>query len=347
MKIAPLLPALERVGFRNVLVHTGQHYDENMSGNFFEQLDIREPDYYLGVGSGSHTEQTAAVMTAVEPVLEDVRPALVMVVGDVNSTLAAALAAAQRNLPVAHVEAGLRSGDWSMPEEKNRVLTDRLSELLFTPSPDADENLQAEGIPGERIHRVGNIMIDSLMAVISEAEKLNVAGRFGFDGRQYAVATVHRPSNVDDARQLRGIVRGLDRVAEEMPVLLPLHPRTGDRLERLGLAFEHVRTTEPVGYLEMLALMQGAAVVLTDSGGIQEETTILGVPCLTLRASTERPITITEGTNRLVAERTASGIWEAVESVLTKPPSARRPEIWDGHTAERIADVLTRWHDAV
>lgn len=345
MKVAPVLPALRDVGLDPLLVHTGQHYDRRMSDAFFEQLGLPEPDRHLGVGSGSHTGQTAAVMTALEPVLVETAPDLVVVVGDVNSTLAAALTAAQRDLPVAHVEAGLRSGDWSMPEEKNRLLTDRLSRLLFTPSPDADENLRREGIPEERIRRVGNVMIDALEGMRERARSVDLEARFGLDGDPYVVATVHRPSNVDDAAQLREIVQGLDAVAGEVDVLLPLHPRTRDRMERFGFGFNRVQALEPVGYLEMVALMEGASVVLTDSGGIQEETTALGVPCLTLRPSTERPVTIEEGTNRLVPDRSADRIVEAFEAVRADPPRGRRPELWDGKTAGRIATEIAAWLD--
>lgn len=344
IKLAPLLRALEGVaGLRSVLVHTGQHYDAEMSDAFFADLEIRRPDVHLGVGSGTHAVQTAAVMMALEPVLERTRPALVVVVGDVNSTLAAALTAAKLNLPVAHVEAGLRSGDRSMPEELNRMLTDQVAELLFTPSRDADENLRREGIPGERIHRVGNIMIDTLLFHLPRARALAVPERLGLERGRYAVVTLHRPSNVDERAQLAEIFGALDAIAAEMAVVFPMHPRTRKNAEAFGLRLARARALEPVGYLEMVSLMETARVVLTDSGGVQEETTLLGIPCLTLRTTTERPITVEEGTNRLVPERTREKILAAVEEALGARWDGRRPELWDGRTAERIAGVLQGW----
>ncbi|MBW3534630.1 MAG: UDP-N-acetylglucosamine 2-epimerase (non-hydrolyzing) [Gemmatimonadetes bacterium] len=344
MKIAPLLRALEaREGFRNVLVHTGQHYDEKMSESFFRDLGIPTPDVNLGVGSGSHAVQTAGVMTAIEPVLERERPDLVMVVGDVNSTLAAALTAAKLGVPVAHLEAGLRSGDREMPEEINRILTDQLADLCLTPSRDADENLRREGVADARIHFVGNVMIDSLMASLPAARERDVPRRLGLERRGYVAVTLHRPSNVDDREQLSAIVAALEDVAAQAPVVLPLHPRTAARLGAFGLGLERVRVVEPLPYLEMLSLLDGAGVVLTDSGGIQEETTVLGVPCMTLRSSTERPVTITEGTNRLVPERSREAIVDAFRQVWGRSLDARAPEGWDGRTSERIADVLEAW----
>jgi UDP-N-acetylglucosamine 2-epimerase (non-hydrolysing) len=344
MKMAPLLAELDaRGGFRNVLVHTGQHYDRRMSAAFFDDLGIQAPDHNLGVGSGSHAVQTASVMKGMESVLEKEAPDLVVVVGDVNSTLAAALTAAKLNVPVAHVEAGLRSGDRSMPEELNRILTDQLSQLLLTPSPDADVRLREEGIPDERIHLVGNVMIDSLFRRLGAARALGMPGRLKVEPGRFVLATLHRPSNVDHPEQLREIFLALDEIAGEMPVVLPLHPRTATNAERFGLRLERVAVRPPLGYLEMIGLMEQAAVVLTDSGGIQEETTALGVPCLTLRSSTERPITITEGTNRLVPIRTRDRIAAAFDEALHSSTKGRCPAFWDGRAAIRIADVVADW----
>src|SRR5690606_37619548 len=305
MKVAPILKELAKQGHEAVLVHTGQHYDAQMSAAFFRDLELPEPDHYLGVGSASHAVQTARVMEAFEPVLLEERPDWVVVVGDVNSTLACALVTAKLGYEIgcrlAHVEAGLRSHDWRMPEEVNRVLTDRLSDLLLTPSRDADENLRAEGIPEERIGFVGNVMIDTLFAQLPKARARDVPGQMGLERKCYAVVTLHRPSNVDDPTALRTVLEALGRVAREMPVVLPIHPRTRKNAENFGLSglMEPLRVIEPLGYTEMLSLVEGAAIVLTDSGGLQEETTALGVPCITLREQTERPITLTEGTNRL------------------------------------------------
>lgn len=344
MKIAPVLRALsDRSGVRNVLVHTGQHYDAALSRHFFRDLGIRDPDVNLGVGSGTHSVQTGRAMTALEPVIQRTEPDCVVVVGDVNSTLAAALTATKENRTVAHVEAGLRSGDWSMPEEVNRVLTDRIADHLFVPSRGAAENLRQEGIPAERIHFVGNVMIDSLEACLSRAREQDVLSSRDLEPGGYAVATLHRPENVDDEERLAEILAGLEEVAGLLPVIFPVHPRTKKRMERFGLCPEEVSLSPPVGYLEMLALMDSAAVVLTDSGGIQEETTALGVPCLTLRDSTERPVTLSEGTNRLVADRSREAILEAFREVRERKnasATARRPELWDGRAAERIAEVL-------
>lgn len=343
MKIGPLMGALEeRPEARQILVHTGQHYDHEMSRAFFEDLGIRGPDLNLGVGSGSHAEQTAGVMTAIEPVIREVEPECVVVVGDVNSTIAAALTATRLHVPVAHVEAGLRSGDRSMPEEVNRVLTDRIADHLLTPTRGADENLRREGIPEDRIHFVGNIMIDALEASLARARELDAVGQFGLEAGAYALATLHRPSNVDRKEQLAEILEAFDDISADVPLLFPVHPRTKERMERFGLCPDRVTLSPPVSYLEMLALMESAAAVLTDSGGIQEETTALGVPCLTLRDSTERPVTIAEGTNRLVPERSRGTIVTAFREAVEEGPgrSSGRPELWDGRTAERIADVL-------
>jgi UDP-N-acetylglucosamine 2-epimerase (non-hydrolysing) len=344
MKIAPLLRVLDaRPGWENVLVHTGQHYDHQMSASFFRDLDMREPDVNLGVGSGSHGAQTAAVLSGMETVLNDHRPDLLVVVGDVNSTVAAALAAVKLLIPVAHVEAGLRSGDRRMPEEINRILTDQLAALCLTPSRDADENLAREGIGPDRIRFVGNIMIDSLLASVRRADAPAILAEHGVEPRGYGLVTLHRPSNVDEPHVLEGILRALDEIARERPLLFPAHPRTRERLATLDYAPRHLRLIDPVSYLHMMALLDNAALVLTDSGGLQEETTALGVPCFTLRSSTERPITITEGTNVLVPDRSAESILRAVRERPIETLERRAPEGWDGRTAERIADVFETW----
>ena len=350
MKVAPIVAELERRDIPTVLLHTGQHYSTQMSEAIFQDLGLRQPDYNLGIGSGSHAQQTARVMEAFEPILLETRPRWVVVVGDVNSTLACALVASKLKEEVgcriAHVEAGLRSGDWRMPEEVNRVLTDRLSDLLLTPSADALPNLLAEGIPGDRIAFVGNVMIDSLFAQLERARALDVPSRYGMQHGGYAVATLHRPSNVDSPEVLQAIVHGLRRVAEAMPVVLPMHPRTRRNAEAFGLEGELEKFTvlEPLGYLEMLGLTEGCAVMLTDSGGLQEETTALGIPCVTLREQTERPATITHGTNRMAPwPLTAEGIvasFEAGRAQGRSAPGARCPDGWDGRTARRIVDRL-------
>jgi UDP-N-acetylglucosamine 2-epimerase (non-hydrolysing) len=358
MKVAPILRALADGGHRGVLVHTGQHYDYEMSGAFFEDLEIPEPDYFLGVGSASHAVQTARCMEAFEPVLREVRPDWVVVVGDVNSTLACALVTAklrdELGCRLAHVEAGLRSGDWSMPEEVNRVLTDRLADLCLTPSPDADENLRAEGIEAERIAFVGNVMIDTLYHQLPKAEKCALRADLGLEAGGYAVATLHRPSNVDDEAQLREIIEGFRLISEEMPLVLPLHPRTVERLEFFNLRgqLKGIECLNPLGYTDMLSLVKDAAVVLTDSGGLQEETTVLGVPCLTLRETTERPITVERGTNRLVEWPVrAAGMRRCCRSehLLVGANNLSREQSadtiadlrWDGAAAERMIAEMT------
>jgi UDP-N-acetylglucosamine 2-epimerase (non-hydrolysing) len=336
MKIKPVLDALEARGTETVLVHTGQHYDAAMSDVFFDELGIRPPDHRLGVGSGSHAEQTARVMTAFEPLLDALRPDVVVVVGDVNSTLACAIVAAKAVIPLAHVEAGLRSGDWTMPEEVNRVVTDRLARFLLAPSPDAVDNLRAEGEPDEEIHLVGNVMVDTLLANIERARARPTLERLGLDG--YGLVTLHRPANVDEPEVLLPLVDALSRVSKECPLVFPVHPRTRARLQDHPIPAT-LQLVDPVGYLDFIALEASASVVLTDSGGVQEETTVLGVPCLTLRDNTERPITITEGTNRLVG-RDPEAIVAAALEVLHDPPPPRRPELWDGMAGERIAAAL-------
>jgi len=350
MKVAPVIRQLERAGHATVLVHTEQHYDAEMSGAFFRDLGIREPDHCLGVGSGSHAVQTARVMERFEPVLEAAAPDWVVVPGDVNSTLAAALVTAKLRPTLgsrlAHLEAGLRSFDWRMPEEMNRVLTDRCADLLLTPSRDAHVNLEREGIAPERVRFVGNLMVDSLLDRLPAARARNAGAEFGLDAGGYAVATLHRPSNVDDPRALHVCISGLRAVAERMPVLLPLHPRTRQQIATAGLEVDTgaLLLTPPLGYVDMLSLIDGAAVVITDSGGLQEETTALGVPCVTLREQTERPITVSHGTNRLAPwPLTADGILAAFAAARLagrSAPGTRSPEGWDGHSAERVVQAL-------
>lgn len=350
MKVAPILAALGPAGHQGVLVHTGQHYDSQMSDAFFRDLGLPEPDHHLGVGSASHAQQTARIMMAFEPVLVTARPDWVVVVGDVNSTLACALVAVklkeELDCRVAHVEAGLRSGDWRMPEEVNRVLADRLSDLLLIPSPNARANLLAEGIPGERIVFVGNVMIDTLFSHLSAARSLDLPGQLGLKRERYVVSTLHRPSNVDDPVTLRAVLEALAEVARSLPVILPAHPRTRSRIEEFGLAPTEpaLRLMEPLGYTEMLSLTEGAAVVLTDSGGLQEESTALGVPCVTLREQTERPITVEEGTNRmapwpLTPDGVVAAFREARQSGRART-GERCPEGWDGHAADRVVRAL-------
>ncbi|HEV2748970.1 MAG TPA: UDP-N-acetylglucosamine 2-epimerase (non-hydrolyzing) [Gemmatimonadales bacterium] len=350
MKLAPVDRALAKRGVEHVIVHTGQHYDPGMSDAFFEELWIPAPDHHLGVGSGSHAQQTAAVMQRLEPLLVELRPDLVLVYGDVNSTVAAALVAAKLQVRVGHVEAGLRSGDWTMPEEINRVVTDRLSDLLFLPSRDAAENLDAEGIPSERMHFVGNVMIDTLCWALPQARSLDPAARHGVADRPYAVVTLHRPSNVDDPAVLRELLDALSRLAGKLPVLFPVHPRTRKSIAGLrklrggggGGGGRKLELLEPLGYLEMLGLVAGSALVITDSGGLQEETSFLGVPCITVRSSTERPITCTHGTNRLVLPRRDIVLAAAERALGGGRRSPARPVIerWDGQAAERIVAVV-------
>lgn len=342
MKVAPVLKAGRgRPGLRQFLVHTGQHYDVAMSDRFFSDLGLPEPDVNLGVGSGTHAVQTARIMTEFEPVLDRLRPDWVVVYGDVNSTVAAALVASKKGIRVAHVEAGLRSRDRTMPEEINRLLTDQLADLLLTPSRDGDANLRAEGIPEERIAFVGNVMVDTLLSLREQARSLAAPEARGVAGGPYAFCTFHRPSNVDRPDTLAEILGALDDLAGRMPVLFAIHPRTRSRIAEFGLGHLARRVTllDPLSYLETVSLLDRATLVLTDSGGLQEETTVLGVPCLTARPNTERPVTITEGTNRLIpSER--EGINRAVEAVLGLRNnggfSPGRPEGWDGRAGERI-----------
>lgn len=339
IKAAPVVQALIEMGRRPMLVHTGQHYDQEMSEIFFGQLELPRPDFNLGVGSGTHAQQAAAVMVALEEILLGREVGRVVVYGDVNSTLAAALVAAKLEIPVAHVEAGLRSFDRSMPEEINRVVADALSDLHFVTSSEAMDHLRAEGISTEGVHFVGNPMIDTLLRfrdiLDSEAARLH----YGLPAT-YAVATVHRPGNVDDRERARELVEGIGNVAAMLPLIIPLHPRGRETLSKAGLMeLSGVKVVDPLGYLEFMGLLAKAKLVLTDSGGIQEETTVLGVPCLTLRENTERPITISMGTNTLVGSDPYR-IAEAARRVLDDPPRGRIPPMWDGEAGRRIAEIL-------
>ena len=348
MKVAPVWRALDATGrFKLTLVHTGQHYDENMSKVFFDDLGLPKPDAHLGVGSGTHAEQTARVMLAFEPALVAADADLVLVVGDVNSTIACALVASKRGVPVAHVEAGLRSFDREMPEEINRMLTDAISDLLFITSPEARDNLLREGIEARKIHFTGNVMIDSLRASEHVAEKSTVLETLGLEPGGYGLVTLHRPSNVDDMVQLTRLLDALCEVGQDCPLVFPVHPRTRQAIERARYQIngDAVRLIEPVGYLDFLKLMKYSSLVLTDSGGIQEETTALGIPCLTIRENTERPVTVTVGTNRLVGTDTARIVAEARDVLRHDVREARIPDLWDGKSAPRIAQVIVRFFD--
>ena len=337
MKAAPVLHALgKRPAVQQTLVHTGQHYDANMSDVFFSQLEIPAPDVNLSVGSGSHAQQTADIMSRFEPVVLERKPDVVLVYGDVNSTVAAALVCAKLGVRVGHVEAGLRSFDWTMPEEINRVVTDRLADFLFTPSEDGDINLKREGIPAEKIYRVGNVMIDSLVRLLPAA---TLCSKNGFPER-YALVTLHRPSNVDDSQTLKSVLGSLLEINKDLDVVFPVHPRTRQRIAEFGLKVEKLHLLEPLPYIEFLALQRRAAVVITDSGGIQEETTYLGVPCLTMRNNTERPITVTLGTNVIVGQERDKLSSELSKIVSGRAKKGTMPPLWDGHAGERIADVL-------
>jgi UDP-N-acetylglucosamine 2-epimerase (non-hydrolysing) len=345
MKIAPIMEALRSVsGVRQVLVNTGQHYDEAMAKGFIRELQLPVPDRDLDVGSASHAVQTANVMIRFEAVCEEERPDLIVVVGDVNSTMAAALVGAKMLIPVAHVEAGLRSFDRTMPEEINRLVTDRVSDLLFTPSRDGNEHLLREGVPAERIFLVGNIMIDTLFRHLPMATLERVRDRVAVTEKRYAVLTLHRPSNVDRPETFRGILDAVGMIAREMPVVFPVHPRTRQRIAEFGLedAARSLTLTDPLGYIDFLSLTSHARLILTDSGGLQEESTALGIPCLTLRENTERPVTVTDGTNRVVGTDPAAisaGYREALDDAAPR----RVPELWDGRTSERIAAVLEKY----
>ncbi len=347
MKIAPIVREMRRREneFQPLIVHTGQHYDEAMSDSFFADLDIPKPDYHLEVGSASHAVQTAKIMTAFEPVVLAEKPDWVLVVGDVNSTIACALVCSKLGVRVAHVEAGLRSGDMAMPEEVNRLLTDRISDLLLTPSPDGDENLLKEGIAPEKIKFVGNVMIDSLSYSLEKSKNSNIREDLNLNAKEYAVLTLHRPSNVDEKETFDGILKALAEISAKIPIIFPAHPRTKSRISEFGfenlIENSNIKLIEPLGYLDFLRLYSGAKIVLTDSGGLQEETTALGILCLTLRENTERPITIEMGTNILVGTNRAK-ITKTAFDVLNRNQSqdAKIPPLWDGKTAERICDAL-------
>ena len=348
MKIAPIMHALRaRRGLAGVLVHTGQHYDEKMSQAFFNDLGIPTPDVNLEVGSGSHAAQTAAIMARFEPVLLERRPDLVLVVGDVNSTLACAVTAAKLLIPVAHVEAGLRSFDRTMPEEINRIVTDSVSDLLFTTCEEANRNLEREGVSKDKIFFVGNVMIDTLLRHVEQAKRSTVRDQLALGEAPYALVTLHRPSNVDDAASLREMLSAFAELERRLTIVFPVHPRTRARFAEFGLepelaAMKRLRLIEPLGYLDFLHLMVHARLVLTDSGGVQEETTFLHVPCLTLRENTERGITITHGTNRLVPLTARHIVDAAANALAQKTDGAPVPPLWDGHAAERIVEVLAR-----
>ncbi|MBK7336019.1 MAG: UDP-N-acetylglucosamine 2-epimerase (non-hydrolyzing) [Saprospirales bacterium] len=347
MKVAPLHRAFSRRnGVESKIVHTGQHYDARMSDIFFNQLELPEPDYYLGVGGGSHTQQTAKIMLQFEEVLEKERPDLVLVVGDVNSTIACALVAVKMGIPVAHVESGLRSGDRSMPEEINRILTDSISDYLFVTEQSGLVNLAKEGVADEKVFFVGNVMIDSLVYYREKARSLDNLKTLGLSPGEYVLMTMHRPSNVDSAEGLRGISQIIERVVQHKKVVFPIHPRTAKNADELGLlagwkSQPNLLLMEPQGYLEFLNLMQHAFLLITDSGGIQEETTYLQIPCFTFRASTERPVTVTLGTNRLFADLDPEGVYAGFLQLLSgKGKEGVLPPFWDGRAAERIAEVL-------
>lgn len=344
VKAGPLMEALQKGNrFDLRLIHTGQHFDDNMSEVFFQQLRMPQPDKYLNIHQGSPAEQVGRVMLALETDFGRNKPEMVIVFGDVNSTMAAALTANKLNLKLAHVEAGLRSFDRGMPEEHNRIVTDMLSDFLFTPSKDADENLINSGVSKDRIYFVGNIMVDSMLRFKPIAENLHAWEAYGMTSGNYGLVTLHRPSNVDKAAELTEIVSALIEIQKETPLLFPVHPRSRKQLEQNGLLEQleqgKIQILEPLGYLEFLSLMTKAKLVLTDSGGIQEETTVLGIPCLTVRNNTERPITITMGTNRLVGNK-KNGILSGFHETRDTPKANIKPELWDGKTGSRIAEIL-------
>jgi len=349
MKVAPLLRECDRrKEVRAVFVHTGQHYDEGLSDVFFRDLSIRLPDHALRVGSGSHAQQTAEIMRRLEPVCQTEKPDSVLVVGDVNSTMAAALVAAKLGIPVAHVEAGLRSYDRTMPEEINRVVTDAIASWHFTTEPSANENLRREGVPDSSIHFVGNVMIDTLLVCLERAAISPILDDLelrngSVEVKPYGLVTLHRPSNVDEPSRLRGLIDALGRISQTFPLIFPVHPRTSAGLERLGWAsgHSHLRVLKPLGYLDFLQLMRHARLVITDSGGIQEETTILRVPCLTMRENTERPITITCGWNRLVGTDPEALVSSCMEELARGERAGQQPPLWDGKASQRILDTLT------
>ena len=350
MKIGPVSEELSKNRIDHKVLHTGQHYDDEMSKIFFDDLGMSQPDIYLGVGSGSHADQTGKIMIEFEKVCFDEKPDLVIVVGDVNSTLACALVASKLWIPVAHIEAGLRSFDRTMPEEINRILTDQISDYLFTTCEDANVNLKNEGIADSKIHFVGNVMIDSLLRFIDAASKSDILERLALKdndhAKKYAVLTLHRPSNVDDAATLKGIFSALNQLSEKIPIVFPAHPRTAKKIADYGLSDSSTETriliTKPLGYLDFPCLMSKSAIVLTDSGGIQEETTILGIPCMTLRHNTERPVTVKKGTNTVVGtdpEKIVATGYRLLEQGITRTGT---PKYWDGKAAERIVEVIIK-----
>ena len=346
MKIAPILKAIKKYSrLESVLVHTGQHYDYEMSQVFFEELDIPKPDVYLGVGSGSHAIQTAKIMMAFEETVNQYKPELVLVVGDVNSTMACAIVSAKFCIPIAHVEAGIRSFDRTMPEEINRILTDVISDLMFTPTEEANENLRKEGISDDKIFLVGDVMIDTLLNYKEKASSIGILHELGVSEGSYALMTLHRPSNVDVKENLLKILDALDAIQRKIKIILSLHPRTKARLKEFNLEdrvskMSNLIITDPLGYLEFLGLMLSAKLVLTDSGGMQTESTVLNIPCLTLRENTERPETIKYGTNTLVGNDTEFIIEESFKILDGKGKSGTYPDIWDGHTAERVVSII-------
>jgi UDP-N-acetylglucosamine 2-epimerase (non-hydrolysing) len=340
MKVSPVHRALDNRA-EQIIVHTGQHYDAMMSEIFFQQLGIPHPDANLEVGSHSHAEQTGQIMIRVEPVLLEHRPDLVLVYGDVNSTVAASLVCSKLGIKIGHVEAGLRSGDWSMPEEINRRVTDVLADLLFTPSLDANENLRVEGVPPSKVHFVGNVMIDTLVRLLPFSDSAAMRRRFSLNA-SFVLVTLHRPSNVDAPAALRNVLTALSEIAELAPIVFPIHPRTRARLVELEITTSpRLQLVEPLGYLEFLGLQREAAAVITDSGGVQEETTFLGVPCITVRSNTERPITVTCGTNVLVGTDMSRMKSEAILALNRPMRAPSVPALWDGHAGRRIADIVT------
>lgn len=343
MKISSIIDEIQRRPvFRHTLIHTGQHSSPEMSDSFFHDLKLPYPDVFLGIGGGSLTEQTARIMMGLETVLCAAPPDLVIVVGDVNSTIAAALVAAKAGIRIAHVEAGLRSFDRTMPEEINRVVTDSISDYLFTTEESANLNLAREGVRDDQVFFCGNVMIDTLLRFQAQASQSDVLEKVNLRAGSYAVVTLHRPSNVDDSGRLFALIAMLERVSEALPVVFPMHPRTRKQMSQAGIRTDRVITIDPLGYIDFLHLMSNARVVLTDSGGIQEETTILNVPCITIRDTTERPVTITHGSNRLAGTDT-SAVYEAIKDTLASPPPAKSaPALWDGKASARILDVLER-----
>ncbi|MEK9695018.1 MAG: UDP-N-acetylglucosamine 2-epimerase (non-hydrolyzing) [Candidatus Poseidoniales archaeon] len=347
MKIAPIYKELERRGQKLLLLHTGQHYDENMSKVFFEDLGMPSPDIYLGIGSGSHAYQTGTVMIEFEKICLERNPKLVVVVGDVNSTLACAIVSSKLGILCAHVEAGLRSFDRNMPEEINRILTDSISDILLTPSLDGDENLLNEGIDKSKIFRVGNVMIDSLFSNLKTVENNDIANQLS-GSSEYALVTLHRPSNVDDIDTFNRIINSIIEISIKIKIIFPIHPRTRKMADKFNL-LEHIKNStniiliEPVGYFDFISLMSKSKFVLTDSGGLQEETTALGIPCITLRENTERPITVSEGTNTLVGTDKDLIISTSNEILNSGGKKGQIPDLWDGKSAKRIADVLLQF----